>query len=126
MKRIGILSINLQVFSPNYGSTLQSFALWKTLADLGFDAEIVDYDCVGRRHLNAKEPFRIFRRWCRPVRNPLWWQYFLNRRTGIRKWIAALPLPVRWAIYLAAVFAGLVFGAYGPGYNAGLFTYMRY
>ena len=86
MKRIGILSINLQVFSPNYGSTLQSFALWKTLTDFGFDAEIVDYNCVGRRYLNAKEPFRIFRRWCRPIGNPLWWQYFLNRRSGIRKW----------------------------------------
>lgn len=49
-----------------------------------------------------------------------------EKGTGIRKWIAALPLPVRWAIYLAAVFAVLVFGAYGPGYNAGLFTYMRY
>ena len=86
MNRIGILSINLQVFSPNYGSTLQSFALWKTLTDLGCDAEIVDYDCVGRRYLDAKKPYRIFRRWCRPVGNTLWWQYFLNRRAGIRKW----------------------------------------
>ena len=44
----------------------------------------------------------------------------------IREWIAARPLPIRWAIYYAAIVAVLIFGAYGPGYDASAFVYMRY
>ena len=44
----------------------------------------------------------------------------------IREWIAARPLPVRWAIYYAVILAVLIFGAYGPGYDAGSFVYMQY
>lgn len=34
----------------------------------------------------------------------------------VRKNVAALPLPVRWAIYYALIFFIIIFGAYGPGY----------
>ena len=44
----------------------------------------------------------------------------------IREWIAAWPLPIRWLIYYGAIFAVLVFGAYGPGYIASDFVYMRF
>lgn len=44
----------------------------------------------------------------------------------IRHWIAQRPLLLRWVIYLAAIFAVLIFGAYGPGYNAAAFVYMAY
>ena len=44
----------------------------------------------------------------------------------IREWIAARPLLIRWAIYYAIIFAVLIFGAYGPGYDASSFVYMRY
>lgn len=44
----------------------------------------------------------------------------------IREWIANRPLPIRWIIYYAAIFAVLIFGAYGSGYDAGAFVYMTY
>ena len=44
----------------------------------------------------------------------------------IREWIAARPLPIRWLIYYAAIFAVLIFGAYGPGYDASSFIYMAF
>lgn len=39
MKKIGIITIHK---SPNYGASLQAFALWKYINDLGMDAEIID------------------------------------------------------------------------------------
>lgn len=44
----------------------------------------------------------------------------------IRQWIAQRPIALRWLIYLAAILAVLIFGAYGSGYNAGAFAYMKY
>ena len=44
----------------------------------------------------------------------------------IREWIAARPLPIRWLIYYGVIFAVLIFGAYGPGYNASDFVYMQF
>ena len=44
----------------------------------------------------------------------------------IREWIAARPIAIRWLIYYGAIFAVLIFGAYGPGYDAGSFVYMQY
>lgn len=39
MKRIGVITIHN---SPNYGATLQSFALWKYLSEQGYDVEVID------------------------------------------------------------------------------------
>lgn len=44
----------------------------------------------------------------------------------IRQWIAQRPVLVRWGIYYAVVFAILIFGAYGAGYDASTFVYMRF
>lgn len=44
----------------------------------------------------------------------------------IREWIAARPLPIRWLIYYGAIFAVLVFGAYGWRYDASEFVYMQF
>ena len=35
-------------------------------------------------------------------------------------------LPVRWTLYLCAVLTVLIFGIYGPGYNARAFTYFQF
>ena len=40
--------------------------------------------------------------------------------------IDKLPLPARWAIYLAGFAAVLVFGVYGPGYDAAAFIYRAF
>jgi hypothetical protein len=41
----------------------------------------------------------------------------------IRKKMAEMPLPIRWAILLAGFACVLVFGVYGPGYDAAAFIY---
>jgi len=44
----------------------------------------------------------------------------------IREAIAAKPLALRWCAYYALIFAILIFGFYGPGYNASDFVYARF
>lgn len=48
---------------------------------------------------------------------------FLKRKYDLRQAIARQPLVVRWAVYLVLVFAPLILGIYGPGYNAADFIY---
>ena len=45
---------------------------------------------------------------------------------NIREEIASRSIFIRWAIYYALIFAVLLFGAYGPGYDAFTFVYMAY
>ena len=46
--------------------------------------------------------------------------YDLLRERGfsIRDWVFKRKLPVRWALYNALIFAVIIFGAYGTGYQA--------
>ena len=44
----------------------------------------------------------------------------------IREKIAEFPLPVRWAVYLGGIFSVLIFGWYGPGFDASNFIYMQF
>ena len=44
----------------------------------------------------------------------------------VREWLSRQMLWLRWAVYLLAFFATLVFGVYGPGYNASSFIYMQF
>ncbi len=46
-----------------------------------------------------------------------------ERGIKIRESIAKLPLPLRWIIYYGAIFAILIFGVYGSGYDAASFIY---
>ncbi len=41
----------------------------------------------------------------------------------IRETIAAIPLPLRWAVYYTAIFAIFILGVYGSGYDAASFIY---
>lgn len=49
-----------------------------------------------------------------------------ERGVGIRAAIGSWPMPVREIVYVAGVMAVLVFGMYGPAYNASAFVYMQY
>ena len=40
-----------------------------------------------------------------------------ERKVDIRKWIMGKNIIVRWLIYYALIFAIIIFGAYGPGYQ---------
>ena len=51
---------------------------------------------------------------------------FRERRGPLRPRLTCRPLPVRWACYLAGVLAVLIFGIYGPGYDAAAFIYFQF
>lgn len=51
---------------------------------------------------------------------------YLQQRGSVRKMIAKQNFVVRWAIYLAAIFAIIILGVYGPDYSAASFVYMAY
>ena len=45
---------------------------------------------------------------------------------SVRELIASQNIVFRWAIYLFMIFVVLIFGIYGPGYDAASFVYMAY
>lgn len=47
----------------------------------------------------------------------------LQERGGLRQQISKQILPLRWAVWYGLIFAILIFGMYGPGYNAASFIY---
>ena len=49
-----------------------------------------------------------------------------QQKGSVRDMIAEQNLVFRWMFYLAAVSAVIVFGIYGPGYDAASFVYMAY
>ena len=51
---------------------------------------------------------------------------FLQQRGSVREMIGKQNLVFRWTFYLVAVFAILILGIYGPGYDAAAFVYMAY
>ncbi len=56
----------------------------------------------------------------------LWAVSLGGRRIPVRDRIAKKPLPVRWAIWYALLFAVILLGYYGPGYSAAEFIYQGF
>lgn len=52
--------------------------------------------------------------------------YIQERGIPIRETIAKQNIIVRWCIYYAAIFGLLIFGMYGPGYDAASFVYEQF
>ena len=50
----------------------------------------------------------------------------LTARGPVRPRLTAKPLPIRWAVYLAGIFAVLIFGVYGPGFSESQFIYFQF
>ena len=50
----------------------------------------------------------------------------MQERMNVREAIARRNIVLRWAIYLAGIFAVLILGVYGPGYNVQDFIYMNF
>lgn len=50
----------------------------------------------------------------------------MQERFKVRGWLARQVLWFRWSVYLLAFFCTLIFGVYGPGYNASQFIYMGF
>ena len=49
-----------------------------------------------------------------------------QRGVGLRDWILGQNLWFRWTVYLLAIFAVLIFGFYGPNYDAAQFIYFQF
>ena len=45
---------------------------------------------------------------------------------SVIKWITKQGVWLRWLIYYAAIFGILIFGVYGPGYDASQFIYFQF
>ena len=50
----------------------------------------------------------------------------LQERGSVRQMLARQTLWFRWIIYFIGIFSTLIFGIYGPGYNASQFIYMQF
>lgn len=56
----------------------------------------------------------------------LWGISLLQRKGSVRDGIAKKPLPIRWLLWYALLFAVILFGCYGPGYSATEFIYQGF
>lgn len=56
----------------------------------------------------------------------LWLISFLQERGCVRDMIASRNIVLRWTIYFAAIFSVMIFGIYGPGYEASSFAYINF
>ncbi|MDR0979396.1 MAG: MBOAT family protein [Lachnospiraceae bacterium] len=50
----------------------------------------------------------------------------IRRKNSVRELIAKQGIVFRWTLYYLAIFAVLIFGIYGPGYNASEFIYFQF
>lgn len=50
----------------------------------------------------------------------------LRERWPVGQALERQPLPVRWPVYLLLIFSILIFGVYGPGYDAATFIYFAF
>lgn len=50
----------------------------------------------------------------------------IQERQSLRELISRQRLPLRWTLYLLCLFAVLIFGIYGPGYDSVQFIYMNF
>lgn len=49
-----------------------------------------------------------------------------QQKMVIREWVAKRKLPIRWIIYITALMVVILFGQYGPGYDAAEFIYQGF
>ena len=49
-----------------------------------------------------------------------------ERGVSIRESISRMHIVVRWTIYIVAFYSIVIFGIYGPGYDASAFAYIGF
>lgn len=52
--------------------------------------------------------------------------FYEEKKGSVREAVAALPLPMRWICYYGLVLFVVLFGYYGPGFDAAAFIYMQF
>lgn len=53
-------------------------------------------------------------------------EYYREKDISVRVKVSECVIPVRWTVYLLLFLTVLIFGIYGPGYNAASFIYMNF
>lgn len=56
----------------------------------------------------------------------LWAVSMLQERCSVRQTLARQNIVLRWALLYVAIFSVVIFGIYGPGFEASAFIYMQY
>lgn len=56
----------------------------------------------------------------------LWFVDYCHTQGSVRQWIGQQNLVFRWSLYYVAIFSILIFGIYGPGYDAAAFIYFQF
>ena len=56
----------------------------------------------------------------------VWLISYGKQKEDVRMYVAKKALPVRWILYLVLLFAVLICGVYGPGYDASSFIYGQF
>lgn len=109
--RIITIPNNLTVTWEIFKGIITDFAPWKlvdgTIYDLGLD----------RPNFNLAVIVLILL---------MWVDVKQERGVVIREKIELLPIVLRWIFWILAIFAVLIFGVYGVGYDASAFIYMNY
>ena len=49
-----------------------------------------------------------------------------ERKGSVREAVSSFALPLRWLCYYAFIVVIVVFGYYGPGFNAAAFQYLQF
>ena len=56
----------------------------------------------------------------------LWYADMLQEKMSIRQELSKQGIVFRWLIVLLGIFAVIIFGIYGPGYDASSFIYEQF
>ena len=137
-KVTGALKIRTDCFSYHLFQRMITFAM-------------VDFAWIFFRATGAREAFRIIKRMMSPGLSGISRAAFLSlgldmknycvllvsllllltidlmrRRMNIRDFIRQQNLVFRWGLYYCVIFSILIFGIYGPGYDASTFVYMQF
>ena len=83
---------------PNFGAILQAYALCKTIRNMGYDCEIVDYTCE-----NIKKRELIFRKTNNAIKNILYriftWPHTEKKILECRKYVESLYSKEKYTLY---------------------------
>ena len=50
----------------------------------------------------------------------------LRNKTNMIEWLSKRHVLIRWTLYIVFIVIAIIFGVYGPGYNANDFVYVTF
>lgn len=56
----------------------------------------------------------------------MWVDWLKRRKVDLKGMLARQNIWFRWLVYYGLIFAVLIFGIYGPGYDASTFIYFQF